>query len=111
MSEAALAGRWLVPLPALVVSADERAAIRFLGFFVSAIRSPNTRRAYAHAVSEFIAWCAEAGVGSVTAVQPVHAAAWIEPQKQTLSAPTGTAMGAPVGKGRQAPHDAVSPHA
>jgi site-specific recombinase XerC len=75
-------------LPALVTSAGERAGIRFLEFFASNIRNPNTRRAYAHAVGEFLAWCAQAGVGSITAVQPLHVAAWIELQTQTLSAPT-----------------------
>ncbi len=50
--------------------------------------NPNTRRAYAHAVGEFFAWCAQAGVTSITAVQPLHVAAWIELQTQTLSAPT-----------------------
>jgi site-specific recombinase XerC len=74
--------------PALVVTAGERAGIRFLEFFASNIRNPNTRRAYAHAVGEFLTWCAQAGVISITAVQPLHVAAWIELQTQTLSAPT-----------------------
>jgi site-specific recombinase XerD len=75
-------------LPTLVVRAGERAGIRFLEFFAANIRNPNTRRAYAHAVGNFIAWCAQAGVTSITAVQPLHVAAWIELQTQTLSAPT-----------------------
>jgi site-specific recombinase XerC len=75
-------------LPALVASAGERAGIRFLEFFASAIRNPHTRRAYARAAGEFLAWCAGAGVTSITAVQPLHVAAWIERQTQTLSAPT-----------------------
>jgi site-specific recombinase XerD len=77
-----------VALPALVVSAGERAGVRFLEFFASAIRNPHTRRAYAHAVGEFFAWCAGAGVTSITAVQSLHVAAWIKLQTQTLSAPT-----------------------
>jgi hypothetical protein len=32
--------------------------------------------------------CAQAGVSSITAVQPLHVAAWIKLQTQTLSAPT-----------------------
>jgi site-specific recombinase XerC len=75
-------------LPALVTSAGERAGIRFLEFFASAIRNPHTRRAYARAAGEFLAWCAGAGVSSITAVQPLHVASWIELQTQTLSAPT-----------------------
>ncbi|OTP67690.1 tyrosine-type recombinase/integrase [Caballeronia sordidicola] len=75
-------------LPTLVTEAGERAGIRFLEFFASNIRNPNTRRAYAHAVEEFMAWCTQAGVTSITFVQPLHVAAWIELQAQTLSPPT-----------------------
>ncbi|HEF4840346.1 TPA: hypothetical protein SAO52_005139 [Burkholderia vietnamiensis] len=39
-------------------------------------------------MGDFLAWCAGAGVRSVTAVQPLHVAAWIERQTQTRSAPT-----------------------
>jgi site-specific recombinase XerC len=72
----------------LVVAAGERASVRFLEFFVSAIRNPHTRRAYARAAGDFLAWCAGAGVMSITAVQPLHVAALIERQTQTSSAPT-----------------------
>jgi len=58
MSEAALAVRSSSPLPAVVINAGERASVRFLEFFASTIRNPNTRRAYAHAVGEFLTWCA-----------------------------------------------------
>ncbi|MFM0217799.1 tyrosine-type recombinase/integrase [Paraburkholderia caledonica] len=75
-------------VPALVEAAGERAGIRFLEFFASAIRNPHTRRAYARAASDFMDWCAGTGVTSITAVQPLHVAAWIELQTQTLSAPT-----------------------
>jgi site-specific recombinase XerD len=77
-----------VQVPALVTSAGDRAGIRFLEFFASAIRNPHTRRAYARAAGDFLAWCAQAGVASITEVQPLHVAAWIELQTQTLSAPT-----------------------
>jgi site-specific recombinase XerD len=62
--------------------------VRFLEFFAAAILNPNTRRAYAHAVGEFLAWCAQDGVKSITEVQPLHVAVWIEVQTRTLSAPT-----------------------
>jgi len=62
--------------------------VRFLEFFASAIRNPHTRRAYARAAGDFLAWCAGAGVTSITAVQPLHVAAWIELRTQTSSAPT-----------------------
>ncbi|MGI4800325.1 MAG: tyrosine-type recombinase/integrase [Janthinobacterium lividum] len=75
-------------LPALVAAAGERAEIRFLEFFASAIRNPHTRRAYARAGADFLAWCADHGAASLSAVQPLHVAAWIEEQAQQRSAPT-----------------------
>ncbi|VWC53808.1 phage integrase family protein [Burkholderia aenigmatica] len=75
-------------VPALVTSAGDRASLRFLEFFASAIRNPHTRRAYARAASDFLTWCAGASVTSITAVQPLHVAAWIELQTQKSSAPT-----------------------
>jgi site-specific recombinase XerD len=88
MNDVAMGIRSSVAVPALVTHAGERAGIRFLEFFAAAIRNPNTRRAYAYAVGDFMAWCAQAGVTSITAVQPLHVAAWIELQTQTLSAPS-----------------------
>ena len=49
-------------LPALVAAAGERAGMRFLEFFAANIRNPHTRRAYARAADEFLAWCAGVGV-------------------------------------------------
>src|SRR5437660_2167877 len=65
-------------VPALVAAAGERAGMRFLEFFAANIRNPHTRRAYARAADEFLAWCASVGVPSIGAVQPVHVATWIE---------------------------------
>ena len=70
------------------MTAGDRAGVRFLEFFASAIRNPHTRRAYARAAGDFLAWCAGAGVTSITAVQPLHVASWIELQTQTHSPPT-----------------------
>ena len=75
-------------LPVLIASAGERAGIRFLEFFASAIRNPHTRRAYGRAVADFLAWCADHGVASITAVQPLHVASWVELQTRERSAPT-----------------------
>jgi site-specific recombinase XerD len=77
-----------ISTPALVLAAGERAGVRFLEFFASAIRNPHARRAYARAAGDFLAWCAGAGVPSITNVQPLHVAAWIELQTQTHAAPT-----------------------
>ena len=78
----------LPPLPALIDEAGDRAQLRFLEFFTSNIRNSNTRRAYGRAVADFLQWCQEVGVGSITQVQPLHVAAWIELLSQQVSAPT-----------------------
>ena len=59
--------------------------MRFLEFFAANIRNPHTRRAYARAAEEFLAWCASAGVPSIAAVQPVHVATWIEARTRELA--------------------------
>src|SRR5438045_3967228 len=75
-------------LPALVAAAGERASMRFLEFFAANIRNPHTRRAYHRAAEEFFAWCADAGLPSIAAVQPVHVATWIEMSSLVLAAPS-----------------------
>jgi integrase/recombinase XerC len=64
--------------PALIAAAGDHAGVRFIEFFTANIRNPHTRRAYARAVAEFLAWCESAGVPSIAAVQPVHVASYIE---------------------------------
>ncbi|WP_395459877.1 tyrosine-type recombinase/integrase (plasmid) [Azospirillum melinis] len=75
-------------LPSLVMAAGDRAATRFLEFFAAEIRNPHTRRAYVRAAGEFLAWCEAAGVPSLTAVQPLHVATWIEGLTRSHTAPT-----------------------
>jgi site-specific recombinase XerD len=75
-------------LPPLVTAAGEGAQLRFLEFFAASIRNAHTRRAYAGAVSEFLAWCEGRGVASIVAVQPLHVAAYIEALTQSRAAPT-----------------------
>jgi hypothetical protein len=75
-------------MPTLVTAAGERASMRFLEFFAANIRNAHTRRAYARAAEEFLAWCADAGVPSIAAVQPVHVATWIEAGTRELAAPS-----------------------
>lgn len=77
-----------VVLPALITSAGDQAQMRFLEFFTANIRNPNTRRAYARAASDFLAWCQLHGIASIAAVQPIHVATWIEQLAADLSAPT-----------------------
>jgi hypothetical protein len=61
-------------LPAFIVTAGDRAGIRFMEFFAANIRNPPTRRAYARAVKDFLAWCEGVGVSSIAQVQPLHVA-------------------------------------
>ena len=72
----------LVPItsqvPVLVRAAGERARTRFWEFFAANIRNNHTRRAYAQATREFLAWCETAGVASIADVKPLHVAAYIE---------------------------------
>ena len=75
-------------LPTLIVAGGERATVRFLEFFASAIRNPHTRRAYARSVADFLRWCADHEVTSLQAVQPLHVATWIEWRTRTCAAPT-----------------------
>lgn len=77
-----------VVLPALITSAGDQAQMRFLEFFTANIRNPNTRRAYARAAGDFLAWCQLYGIASIDAVQPIHVATWIEQLAADLSAPT-----------------------
>jgi site-specific recombinase XerD len=74
--------------PVLVAAAGARAQERFVEFFSANIRNRNTRRAYAQAVREFLAWCEVAGVPSITAVQTVHVAGYVEGLTRQRSAPT-----------------------
>ena len=75
-------------LPVLVTAAGDRASVRFLEFFTAQIRNPHTRRAYARAAAEFLAWCERAGVPSIDQVRPLHVASWIELQGREVSAPS-----------------------
>jgi len=75
-------------LPALVAALGDRAGVRFLEFFTAQIRNSHTRRAYARAAAEFLAWCERAGVPSIDQLRPLHVASWIELQGREVSAPS-----------------------
>lgn len=75
-------------LPALVAASDGRTRERFLEFFAANIRNKHTRRAYAQATWEFLAWCESAGIASIIDVRPLHVAAYIEQLGRERSAPT-----------------------
>ncbi|WP_232283632.1 tyrosine-type recombinase/integrase, partial [Sphingomonas sp. PAMC 26617] len=52
------------------------------------MRNAHTRRAYARAAGEFLAWCDVRGVTSIPGVQPLHVAAWVEQLGSAVSVPT-----------------------
>ena len=64
------------------------AAKRTLEFFTANIRNPNTRKAYARAVSAFASWCEGHGLVELGLIEPVHVAAYIEQLQARLSAPS-----------------------
>lgn len=74
-------------LPAVIARAGEKASRRFVEFFTATIRNGNTRRAYARAVADFLGWCDLGGL-SLTAIEPVHVAAFIEQLTREKAAPT-----------------------
>jgi hypothetical protein len=61
-----------------VVAAGGRAQTRFCEFFILNIRNPHTRRAYARAVQEFLAWCEQHGLASIIDVETLHVGTYIE---------------------------------
>ncbi|MFC5491417.1 tyrosine-type recombinase/integrase [Dokdonella soli] len=74
-------------LPAVIVNAGVGAQRRFVEFFTAEIRNANTRAAYLHACTQFLAWIQHLGL-TLAAVEPVHVAAYIEQLGNVRSAPT-----------------------
>ena len=74
-------------LPAIIANAGEKAGRRFIEFLTATIRNTNTRQAYARAIGDFFAWCERHRL-TLTAIEPVHVAAYIETLTKARSAPT-----------------------
>jgi site-specific recombinase XerD len=70
------------------VRAGERAAWRFVEFFVANIRNKNTRSAYAQAIGQFFSWSERRGILELIDVRPVVISGYIEELQTTRSAPT-----------------------
>lgn len=68
-------------MPTMIVVAGERTAWRFVDFFTSTIRNPNTREAYWRAVTRFFDWCELRGVHTLSTVRPIHIADYVENMK------------------------------
>jgi site-specific recombinase XerD len=75
-------------LPAMILATGEHGTYRFLEFFASNIRNPNTRAAYYYNVCDFFAWCQGRGVRELTEVRPHHVAGYIERMTKTHAPPT-----------------------
>ena len=73
-------------LPPMITSADDRTAWRFVDFFAVTIRNPNTREAYYRAVTRFMNWCEQRGLHRLSAIRPIHVAAYVE--QLSLSRPS-----------------------
>ena len=73
-------------IPQMIADAGESAAWRYVDFFTSNIRNPNTRRAYGRACQTFFTWCDERGL-TLTTIRPYDVATYIETRGLTHSAP------------------------
>jgi len=76
-----------VILPAVIADAGEKASKRFVEFFTATIRNDNTREAYGRAVADFLAYCHRHRL-TLTGIEPVHVAAYIQKLTREQSAPT-----------------------
>jgi site-specific recombinase XerD len=75
-----------LPLPALITEAGGHAEAMYVEFFTARIRNPNTRRSYATAASQFLAWCVSHGL-SLRELTPTIVATYIE-ALQRVKSPT-----------------------
>src|ERR1700730_3879420 len=65
-------------LPAVIAHSGEAAAWCFVEFFAATIRNKNTRTAYAQAVAQFFVWCEGHRVHTLSQINPLLVAAYIE---------------------------------
>lgn len=70
----AFAGR---SFPTVILQAGPEACRHFVEFFTANIRNPNTRKAYARAVAQFLEWCDARGL-ALEEIRPFHVAAYVE---------------------------------
>ena len=74
-------------VPILVAELGDAAAWRYVEFFTSNVRNPNTRRAYARACTRFLGWCADRRL-ALPSVRPLDVAAYVEALGREVSAPS-----------------------
>ena len=75
-------------LPDIIIRAGEKAAWRFIEFFIANIRNKNTRVAYARAVGQFLGWLEKHHITDLANIRPVVIAAYIEDLQSKRSTPT-----------------------
>jgi integrase/recombinase XerD len=76
-----------VIVPAIIADAGDKAGKRFIEFLTATIRNRNTREAYGRAIGDFFHWCERHRL-TLTGIQPVDVAAYIEAMTKARSAPT-----------------------
>ena len=74
--------------PAPLFTPTPQAAQRMLEFFTAQINNSHTRRAYLNAARRFAVWCRQHRIAQLTAVQPVHVAAFIQDLQGQLAPAT-----------------------
>lgn len=75
-------------VPAIIMSASERGAYRFLEFFAANIRNQNTRAAYYRNVCAFFRWCETRKITQLEEISSFHVAGYLELLTKQRSAPT-----------------------
>ena len=74
-------------LPSVIERAGENSTRRFVEFFTAHIRNPGTRKAYAHAVRRFFAWCDAQGL-ELAEISPFVVGTYVESLTYQLGTPT-----------------------
>jgi integrase/recombinase XerD len=80
-------GGTAIAIPSLFAAAGEHGVRRLLEWLTAEIRNLNTRASYKRAIFRFADWCEDQGL-RLEAVQPIHAAAYVEQLGRTHSKPT-----------------------
>jgi site-specific recombinase XerD len=75
-------------VPARLFTPTPKAARRVVEFFTAQVNNDHTRKAYLNATRRFAGWCEDHGLDQLTAVQPVHVAAFIKELQGQFSPPT-----------------------
>src|SRR3977135_1969717 len=75
-------------VPARLFAPTPKAARRVVKFFTAPVNNDHPRKAYLNATRRFAAWCEDHGLDELTAVHPVHVAAFIKELQGQFSPPT-----------------------